>query len=201
MTSIWKSYASGLALWTLWCWLMVWRPEPFANATLRAGVRIAVVLLPALWLARKHELSFGLWPINWRAVGIGLAVAVVLLGGNIGLIRPKTLTIPHGFNTYFNFIIGSPIAEELLFRGAIMQLVRKYTRPLTAMLISTLLFVMFHWPQWLILEPLPLNQFLVLSANIFFIGMVLATLYQRSNSLLAPIIYHILNNFVAFLIG
>lgn len=82
-----------------------------------------------------------------------------------------------------------------------MQILRKQMRPLNAMLLSTLLFVIFHWPQWLILDPLPLGQFLTLSANIFFIGMILAALYQRSNALFAPIIHHIANNFVGFLLG
>ena len=62
---------------------MIWRPVPFANDNLRAVVRVGCVLLPAMWYLRYHRLDIGLWPIRWSAVGMGVAVAVVLLGGDL----------------------------------------------------------------------------------------------------------------------
>lgn len=180
---------------------MVSYPEPFADANLRAFVRVVVVLLPALWLAKRYGLRFGFWPLNWRAIGIGVTVAMVILGGNLLLTRPNGIVLPTGFAIYFNFIIGSPIAEELLFRGVILQRLDAQMGKFSSIVLSSLLFLIYHWPRWLILDAMTGTEFLSTSAFIFGIGVLLALLYRRSQSLWSPIVYHILNNFVSLAVN
>ncbi|RGM49864.1 MULTISPECIES: CPBP family intramembrane glutamic endopeptidase [Bacteroides] len=74
-----------------------------------------------------------------------------------------------------------PILEELLFRGAITKaLLRKYS-PVKAILISGLIFGLFH-----------VNPAQVVSAAL--IGFFLAWLYYKTRSLVPCILIHILNN-------
>lgn len=77
-------------------------------------------------------------------------------------------------------LIG-PILEELLFRGAITnKLLRQYS-PTKAILISALLFGIFH-----------INPAQILPA--FLIGILFAWTYYKTASLIPCILMHILNN-------
>lgn len=74
-----------------------------------------------------------------------------------------------------------PILEELLFRGAITkELLRRYS-PAKAILLSGLIFGIFH-----------LNPAQIISACL--IGFLLAWLYYKTRSLMACILIHIMNN-------
>ena len=74
-----------------------------------------------------------------------------------------------------------PILEELLFRGAITkELLRRYS-PAKAILLSGLIFGIFH-----------LNPAQIISACL--IGFLLAWLYCKTRSLMACILIHIMNN-------
>lgn len=74
-----------------------------------------------------------------------------------------------------------PILEELLFRGAVTKVLLQKYRPTTAILISGLLFGLFH-----------INPAQVVSASL--IGFLLAWLYWRTRSVVPGILIHILNN-------
>ena len=77
-------------------------------------------------------------------------------------------------------IIG-PILEEILFRGSITKaLLQQYT-PTKAILISALLFGVFH-----------INPAQILPA--FLIGILLAWTYYKTSSLIPCILMHVLNN-------
>lgn len=84
-------------------------------------------------------------------------------------------------------ILG-PILEELLFRGAITKvLLRKYS-PAKAILISSLIFGIFH-----------LNPVQIVGASLS--GFLFAWLYYRTKSLIPGILIHILNNSLAVWLG
>lgn len=74
-----------------------------------------------------------------------------------------------------------PILEELLFRGAITKVLLKKYSPVKAILISGLIFGIFH-----------INPVQVVGACLS--GFLFAWLYYRTGSLIACILIHILNN-------
>ncbi|NDW13078.1 CPBP family intramembrane metalloprotease [Bacteroides sp. 214] len=81
-----------------------------------------------------------------------------------------------------------PVLEELLFRGAILTiLLRKFT-PWKAILISALIFGVFH-----------LNPPQIISATL--IGLILGWLYYKTASLIPCIIIHVLNNSLSVYLG
>lgn len=73
------------------------------------------------------------------------------------------------------------IGEELLFRGFIFRALREKMRPLTAMLISAVIFSLFHMS-------------LVKLIPTFLIGFLIVLTVQRSGSIFAGMLIHLLNN-------
>ena len=77
-------------------------------------------------------------------------------------------------------IVG-PVLEEMLFRGAITTELLKRYNPKLAIFLSALFFGIFH-----------LNPAQILTA--FLIGLLLAWLYYKTQSLWPGILVHVLNN-------
>jgi len=78
----------------------------------------------------------------------------------------------------------APLAEETFFRGFLFANLREHQGPLRAMVITALLFALFH------LTP---TAFVPL----FFLGCFLALLYRLSNSLLPCLLLHATMNTLA----
>lgn len=74
-----------------------------------------------------------------------------------------------------------PVLEELLFRGAVTKVLLAKYSPMKAILISGLLFGLFH-----------INPVQVVGATLM--GFLFAWLYYRTRSLVPCILIHILNN-------
>lgn len=78
-----------------------------------------------------------------------------------------------------------PILEEIIFRGFILKSMQRYGN-LTAIIVSSILFSMFH---------LNLVQFV----NPVLMGIVLAFIAIKSESIIPSIIAHIFNNSITFI--
>lgn len=83
----------------------------------------------------------------------------------------------------------APIAEELVFRGAVLKklLEWKPERRWLMITLSALLFALAHMNPAQLLHP-------------FLIGLLLGWMYERTGSILPGIIYHWANNTVAYLL-
>jgi len=77
----------------------------------------------------------------------------------------------------------SPLAEEVAFRGLIYRGLRQGLGPLTAALISAVIFALLH-------------KGLGQTLWAFFLGGILAFLYEQTRSLTAPVVAHALFNAV-----
>ncbi len=79
-----------------------------------------------------------------------------------------------------------PFAEELLFRGMIYPLLRHRFRPLAAIPLNAAIFAVAH------VVPL-------LLPGLFVVGLFLAYLRERSNSIWPSVFYHMLQNSLALI--
>jgi membrane protease YdiL (CAAX protease family) len=87
----------------------------------------------------------------------------------------------------FAFAVSPAICEELLFRGIILQsLVRKVATP-WAIILTGLLFGLFH-----------LDPYRLLGTTV--LGIIMGAIMIRAMSLLAPIFYHLVNNMIVLLV-
>jgi len=89
------------------------------------------------------------------------------------------------FLMYVCFV--GPILEEIIFRGFILNSLKRYGN-LTAIIVSSILFSMFH---------LNLVQFV----NPVLMGIVLAFIAIKSESIIPSIIAHIFNNTITFIMS
>lgn len=85
------------------------------------------------------------------------------------------------------------VAEEIVFRGFVFRKLRDGRSFPRASIISSLLFVLIHWPGWLYMQGLH-SGLLTLSFSIFLTGWVLALLTELTQSLWPPILLHLINN-------
>lgn len=132
--------------------------------------------------------------LRWGLTGAAL-FALTALGGGLALhllgLNPLTLIrtpLPAaaGQRALF-FIVGglvAPVAEEVLFRGFLYTYCRRWG-VLTALAVSTAVFVAMHLPRGL-----PVTQLVG--------GVVFALAYEYSGSLLAAILIHGLGNLAIF---
>lgn len=90
------------------------------------------------------------------------------------------------WGAFMRVAIIAPVVEELIFRGLILQGLRKNYRAFTAIIISALLFSLFHLNPW----QMPAT---------FILGFILGWIMLRTHNILLAIIGHSLNNTVVLL--
>jgi len=82
--------------------------------------------------------------------------------------------------------IIAPVVEELIFRGLLLQGFRRNYSPLVAVLMSALLFALFHLNPW---------QF----PATFMLGLLLGWIMLRTNNILLAILGHAIHNFMVLI--
>ena len=89
---------------------------------------------------------------------------------------------------YFAVGLLAPVCEELVFRGAILRaLLGSISRHWLAIAISALLFALIH------ANPAQMP-------HAFLVGLLLGWLYYRTSSIVPGIVYHWVNNSVAYVV-
>ncbi len=190
-----------IIIWTLYVLLMKINPTPFAQGDLRAIVRVVVVLLPALrYVAYQQQPLLEALQLqeNWcRGILVGGGIAISYLFVML-VLDPRSIVtkMPVGFSTWFNYIIGSPLAEEVLFRGVLFQHLSQRMSVWRAALISTAAFTLLHIPVWLLLNEFSFAQIIAAALQIAAYGVVFAVIYRVTRSLWAPLTAHWLNNLI-----
>lgn len=85
--------------------------------------------------------------------------------------------------SFFATVLISPLSEELIFRGVILNRLKIILPTVFAILISSLLFAMLH------------SYGSIISAFVF--AMCVAILYLKTDNIMVPIFAHFLNNLLA----
>ncbi len=88
---------------------------------------------------------------------------------------------------YFAIGLLAPVCEELVFRGAVLRALLRWTpRHWLAIAISALLFALIH------ANPIQMP-------HAFLVGLLLGWLYYRTDSIVPGIVYHWVNNSIAYI--
>lgn len=170
------------------------------------SLALIAAILPAI--AKRPLSALGLRPP--RAVdllwGLGGAVAMIAFAGAAGAVQELAFhvksdevqvhwlreargTLIAGF--VFLACFAAPFFEELTFRGFVFNAFFRYSPAWVAAVLSSILFGVAHW------QPGNAGAIVPLIAG----GIVLATVYYRSGSLIASMITHSLfNSFTVVLV-
>jgi membrane protease YdiL (CAAX protease family) len=128
---------------------------------------------------------------KWILAAIGAYLLFALLYSSL-IVVPEQEDIADGFGPIpvqiLLIVVAAPISEELCFRGMLFAGLREKLPRYGAALLSAVLFGGLHALTGITAVP-PLIAF----------GFVLALLYEKTGSVLPPIILHMLNNSVALL--
>lgn len=115
-----------------------------------------------------------------------LATSVVLDPLLSLLPAPSSQMYGTGLWTILAMVVFAPVFEELICRGVVLESLRVRYGAVGAWFFSSLFFGVIH------LQP-------QLVVNAFFVGLIFAYLYLRTDSLWPTIILHAVNNAVAYL--
>lgn len=167
-------------------------------------VAVAIVLLlVGQWLARRPLLE--ILPVHRSPIAMYLPLLIfgcgqAILLSEVDNILQRLLPMPAflqgamatlietGWLSFIVVAIIAPLTEEAIFRGLILNGLRKRYDTRGAMLISAALFAVYH-----------LNPYQFIGA--FVIGLVLAWLRLRSGSLWPCIVLHAVNNALAVIVA
>ena len=118
--------------------------------------------------------------------GLVLIVALSIVLAPLMRLLPEVRTnVPTGLISMLCVVVVAPIFEEVLFRGKIFSVFSATLSPLLSALASALLFGVMHGNVAVALEA-------------FLVGIVLSYIYILKGSIFAPILLHIMNNIVAY---
>ncbi len=131
-----------------------------------------------------------------KVVVIGTAVCLVgggiaLLASHVGGLRwpliAVNITHPSQYGMWMMLaVVWAPLIEEIVYRGIVQSHMRRLGGPWLAIIVSGLSFWVYHWVSF----------GHVTSPHHLGAGLLLAWSYERTRSLLAPIILHAIGNFV-----
>ncbi len=187
--------------------------ETFGQNTILLSLSLVVNIVTCLYIFNIVRTGYGL-PVaslglttrNWKCdVKTGLKYYLIVLPAIIASgfivdsvlrafgIKPKQQDILNNllnedslgvlaFMVFFG-MFAAPIVEELLFRGFLQSAVRTTCDKLQTILISGFIFALIHWNAHVFLQ-------------IFVLGIMLAYLFEKTGSLVAPITVHICHNTV-----
>jgi membrane protease YdiL (CAAX protease family) len=193
--------AAFLTTWAAWATILAHHPLPPQLWPLRLVARVALVILPTLLYVRfaLRERPVDYLRLNThinRGVLFGLVASLLPLAELIwrSLKANSPPQLPHSLDTWFNVILAAPISEETLFRGLLFREFSRATRPILGAVYSSILFAALHFPYWY-LSHAKIGADLVRSLfMIFAIGLLCCFLTSKSRSLIAPLLFHFLNN-------
>lgn len=162
---------------------------------------VAALLLvaPLMYQRSFREVLLGRWSILKHVlVGVGCGIGLKFLAAIIGIathdpgaLGSDTTRAIQGMNEQFGLGVAllmvagiTPIVEEFIFRGVLLQSFRGEVSFWFAALLTSLAFTLMH-ESW---TDMPF---------LFVFAMVAALVVRRSGGLLGPIILHCVNNAIA----
>ncbi|WP_299334770.1 type II CAAX endopeptidase family protein [uncultured Psychroserpens sp.] len=171
---------------------------------LTASVIETLCILLLLYLVNKKSL-FTSFKISYRYLLIGLALGASYVFVQQPLNKVYNVIFNDDKAIVFDFISADisiwkalaivvfiPLAEELFFRGYIQNGLNKHIKPLFAVILSSFLFAIIHFPFIGLFYPD--SEFFILDFHLTYIacfgGLISALLYHKSKSFIPSIVFH-----------
>lgn len=148
--------------------------------------------------AFKENVLKGKVLISLVIAAVGCYCFDILVATVVSIISPEAL---ESFNSLMDSALGgdelmaflavvilAPIAEELLFRGIIFRMLVKHWSEIAAIIVSALLFGIYHMNLMQAIYVLP-------------VGLLLGYTAYKCKSVLPCIMIHMINNFMPYVLG
>jgi hypothetical protein len=148
----------------------------------------------------REALKLGNPKGKWRSIFAWLAAftAVMLFSASV-----QKGVLPHaptnGWLVLLLANIVSPVCEEIMFRGFILNKLMDRTSFWKANLITSFLFVAIHIPFWLYARGLT-GEVAFDLGGVMVVSLILGYFFKKFDSLTPPILAHVINNMIASLV-
>lgn len=150
---------------------------------------ISIIFIPILYKVYKKYKRENSFQLNDIAFPITLGITISLVYNIILFQLNNLFNFTDKFNlstmSIFTQIICSgilgPILEEFIFRGVVYNNLKKFNKPMTAIILSSVIFSLFHLD-------------IIESIYTFGVSFMLIYLYEKYKTLKAPILMHIFLN-------
>jgi membrane protease YdiL (CAAX protease family) len=200
-----------IIVWTLLLWLNTVLTARFNviaagpwHIVYYVSRKILLWVLPALFLI--HHSGLGVRTV----IGLNRFRQIVVWGAGVGLILGATATTVKILThqplfqfavawPFVNAVLLSPIVEEIVFRGALLESLKTRYSFIRSNLITGILFVSIHVPGWFFQGRLRENLTSPTGAiSIFLLGLVFGYVAHKSKSVAASTVTHSLSNLFNF---
>src|ERR1700744_200537 len=164
------------------------------------GIFVEVVLSWILlkFIERKNLSALGFLPTRQRLAEfmIGLLLSVpflvaFLVGVSLLVHNPYHLNPHYSFTNLFiaaSYVFKAVLYEDLIFRGALIYILIKRLGSQKAVLISAILFGIYHWFSWGALgQPVQMAIIFLMTG---LAGYVFALAFEKTRSIYMPFALH-----------
>jgi len=195
-------------VWTikeLWFIDYIYSFGEIVSPLIEALVKWFVWIVPT-WLYIKYYIHTN--PVDYLRLNVHVLKGVfwgVVLSLLVGFyftiqtyfIHQQSFQFSLSIDDYLNVFIMAGIAEEIVFRGLILQEINKKMIFWKANVITALLFLVVHYPVWIYNE-----IFFQFGTHlyVFGLGLIFGFVYKKTGSLWSVIILHALHNFFVTII-
>lgn len=93
-------------------------------------------------------------------------------------------------------LIWAPIGEELFYRGYLYTVIKEKTNTNVGIVVSSFFFGIRHTTHFFFLTPTPILPGLWWATHAFFFGVIMAYIYEKTNTLYVPMIIHFIANLI-----
>lgn len=163
-----------------------------------------VMIIVAFWLINREKIRYEQESFRFTRPKVGVwiypLIFIASLTMIIGLKSPLINLIPMNeffreffikemgqvnIATFILVVIIAPVIEEMIFRGIVLDGLLHNSRPLTAILLSALLFGIIHMNPW---------QFV----SAFISGLFIGWIYYKTRDIYICIFAHFCNNGISY---
>jgi len=196
-----------LAIWSIYTSLLF----PVIRSNLGAlgselvseAVKLVLWTMPAIVFVRHYSsdmfltlremLTARFKPLPYLLLSSG--VLVYSLATSIFINGKITLNLPNPLSPLIGTVLLVGITEEVLFRGFFMNALLRKTKAAFAVIISSLLFLVIHFPWWIYNGKFsdPLSA-LVDCVAVFALGLIFGWTFLKSRNIFVSIFVHMLWN-------
>jgi membrane protease YdiL (CAAX protease family) len=159
-------------------------------------------LLPVFYLWRVDQVN----PFEYLRLKSNLKtnlycmLGLIAIGGiwQFGLLVSRLdNSFPNGYDVLIS-IWGAGVCEEVLFRGFFLRKFSQFMGSNKAIAVTSGLFVLAHFPGWLVYGGNAFNNMLFSGLYIFVISIILSLMVKRTKCLYPSIGFHIIADLIAF---
>ncbi len=134
-----------------------------------------------MWGIRGLNPAMHLWGL------ILLVTLSVVLSPLMRLLPANDADVPSSLWAVVTMIFIAPLFEEILFRGKLFSVLRATLSPTLSALVVSAIFALMHGFSGVTIEA-------------FFAGMIFSYAYLATGSIFAPVILHVFNNVIAYVL-